>query len=194
MEKEWERLSHILKTGVAAVLFLSMLIGGAAAVLAVAATALNSFSNSDAVPVTSAVGQSNAGSGSTGSGSTGSGITATEPSQTGSFSQTPSTSQNSSGTAGQGTAQNAGVASQTAPQTVLQTPVVDALDADGVTVGNQIQTAFGNILANALEVLFVERPVPVHQTGSSQSPSGSPSGPSSQSSSQTPANSGWANP
>jgi|GEM_PF-4510707 len=188
MHSEWQNLSTYLKKAVAAVLFLLLLIGGAAAVLSAAAATLDSLSGPNpAVVVSSSAGATTEGT-SFASGET-------SPTQTDGTSAQPGTTQPgttpSQGTQSQG-AQSQAQTSDSQPkatsstasaasQDVMETPVVDALDKGGIIVGNSVQNVFGDILANALQVLFVERPVPVNQVSTVDG-------------TQTPSDSNWVNP
>lgn len=175
MNEELKYLSTYAKKTVAAVLFLFLLIGGAAAVLSVMAAGLNALSGPAGFSVSASTHNT---SSSTGSGSG----TTTTPAQnsTGNpggnsgwvqgssgATTTPSTPapQQSNPATGTALAQGQTGTQTQGTQTTLETPVVEALDRGGVAIGNRVQQTFGNVLAHVLQVLFVERPV---ATGSNQ--------------------------
>lgn len=147
--KMW--LQHIIKRGIAIVLFVLLLVGATGAVLSAVAAGVTTLGNPRAQLYQSTPS-----------------ATAQTPSQV--VPTTTSTGQPATQPAGQSTSQNTYPFSQTATQVSpsvvdklnaklrgMQSPVMARLDSGGVSLGEQVQNSFGQLLAGLLQTMFVER-------------------------------------
>lgn len=165
------RTQKALKHGLAMTLFLAILLGGGTAAFSLLAAGIATLSNlspeSQTVTVVSSSGNTTSQTGSqVGIGQN----SATTTTSTTGTSQANSTSAYGAATATSGTGNTtseAGWNQQVTGQGVIDrlnnqldhmhSPVVDMVDAGGVTIGNRVQSAFGHLLAGLVKTLFVEQ-------------------------------------
>lgn len=154
MSESWLALQRIAKRGLAAGLFLLLLLGGSAAALSILAAGISALSGVGATAAYPAAGLS-----------TGTPTAAALPpaAQTqNSPSGNASATVNGAGVVpGASTAYAAGISRSNQFSNQLDqmhSPIGAAIDSGGVLLGNRVQSLFGSVLSGVLQALFLEQP------------------------------------